>query len=75
MAQHTFRTIVRQAFPILLLFSFALSQSKTPSRVAPLKTIADVPLPGPAVRFDYQSRDPTTGRLYIAHMNADHLIS
>jgi DNA-binding beta-propeller fold protein YncE len=31
-------------------------------------------LPGPAVRFDYQSFDPTTGRLYIAHMNADRIV-
>ena len=41
---------------------------------APLKAVADVPLPGPAVRFDYQSLDASHGRLYIAHMNADHLI-
>jgi len=40
----------------------------------PLKKIADVPLPGPAVRFDYQSLDPSHGRLYIAHMNADQLV-
>jgi hypothetical protein len=41
---------------------------------APLKQVADVPLPGPAVRFDYQSIDPSHGRLYIAHMNADQLV-
>lgn len=41
---------------------------------APLKVIADVPLPGPAVRFDYQSFDPAHGRLYIAHMNANQLV-
>jgi DNA-binding beta-propeller fold protein YncE len=39
-----------------------------------LQLVAEVPLPGPAVRFDYQSFDPTDGRLYIAHMNADHLV-
>jgi YVTN family beta-propeller protein len=39
-----------------------------------LRIVADVPLPGPASRFDYQSLDPTDGRLYIAHMNADQLI-
>src|SRR2546425_761223 len=39
-----------------------------------LRTVVDVPLPGPAVRFDYQSLDSTSGRLYIAHMNADHLV-
>ncbi len=39
-----------------------------------LTLVADVPLPGPAVRFDYQSFDPSSGRLYIAHMNADQLV-
>src|SRR6202047_3581605 len=41
---------------------------------APLKQVADVPLPGPAVRFDYQSLDASHDRLYIAHMNADQLV-
>lgn len=41
---------------------------------APLKKVADVPLPSPAVRFDYQSLDASQGRLYIAHMNADQLV-
>src|SRR5215831_2833302 len=40
----------------------------------PLKRVADVPLPGPAVRFDYQSLDASHSRLYIAHMNADQLV-
>ena len=39
-----------------------------------LKLVADVPMPGPAVRFDYQSLDVEHGRLYIAHMNADQLV-
>ncbi len=39
-----------------------------------LEKVADVPMPGPAVRFDYQSFDPSSGRLYIAHMNADQLV-
>ena len=36
-----------------------------------LKQVAEIPLPGPAVRFDYQNLDAKNGRLYIAHMNAD----
>jgi len=44
------------------------------SKHAPLKKVADVPMPGPAVRFDYQSLDASQGRLYIAHMNADQLV-
>jgi len=39
-----------------------------------LTLVADVPMPGPAVRFDYQSLDTVNGRLYIAHMNADQLV-
>ena len=34
----------------------------------PLKQVADIRMPGPAVRFDYQSLDISSGRLYIAHM-------
>ena len=39
-----------------------------------LTTVAEIPLPGPAVRFDYQSLDPATDRLYIAHMGAGELV-
>jgi len=42
--------------------------------IASLQKIADVPMPGPAVRFDYQSMDSGSGRLYIAHMNAGQLV-
>jgi hypothetical protein len=42
--------------------------------VAPLELVADVPLSGAAVRFDYQSLDVANNRLYIAHMNADQLV-
>src|SRR3981189_1094898 len=41
---------------------------------SPLKIVADVPLPGAAVRFDYQYFDASRGRLYIAHMNANRLV-
>lgn len=39
-----------------------------------MQKVADIPMPGPAVRFDYQSLDAKNGRLYIAHMNADQLV-
>jgi len=55
-----------------------VSSSPGPSNPADkheiLRTVADVPLPGPAARFDYQSLDASDGRLYIAHMNADQLV-
>ena len=40
----------------------------------PLQRVASVPLPGPSNRFDYTSLDSTTGRLYIAHMDAGQLL-
>src|SRR5205085_9853411 len=48
----------------------------TPAHAAALllKTVADVPLPGGATRFDYQSFDPSTGRLYISHMGDGRLV-
>jgi DNA-binding beta-propeller fold protein YncE len=41
---------------------------------SPLVKVADIPLPGQAVRFDYQSLDQSQGRLYISHMNANQLV-
>ena len=46
----------------------------TADSALPVKLVANVPLPGPSNRFDYTSLDPTTGRLYIAHMNAGQLL-
>jgi DNA-binding beta-propeller fold protein YncE len=40
----------------------------------PLRLVDEVPLPGPANRFDYQSIDPIARRLYISHMNAGRLV-
>lgn len=45
-----------------------------PALGPPLRVVADVPLPGPAVRFDYQAVDTASGRLYVAHMNAGTLV-
>ena len=39
-----------------------------------MSLVANIPMPGPAVRFDYQSFNPSTGLLYISHMNASHLV-
>jgi DNA-binding beta-propeller fold protein YncE len=36
--------------------------------------VVDIPLPGPAVRFDYQTADTAANRLYISHMNAGELV-
>ncbi len=55
----------------VLLLPSLLQAAEAP---APLRVVAEVPLPGPAVRFDYQSLDAASGRLYISHMNADQLV-
>src|SRR5436309_15800030 len=41
---------------------------------APLRVVAVVPLPGSASRFDYQSLEPASGRLFISHMGAGQLV-
>lgn len=51
-----------------------LAQQATAQSNAALREVADIPMPGPAVRFDYQSFDAQHGVLYIAHMNANHLV-
>jgi DNA-binding beta-propeller fold protein YncE len=40
----------------------------------PLQLLKEYPLPGPPNRFDYQSVDPGTGRIYMNHMNAGRTI-
>jgi YVTN family beta-propeller protein len=41
--------------------------SESPGNI-PVRTLRDVPLSGSATRFDYQSFDANSGRLYIAHL-------
>jgi DNA-binding beta-propeller fold protein YncE len=55
-----------------LLEPVALSAQSAAGSV--LQPVADVPLPGGTGRFDYQSLDPKSGRLYIAHMGAGRLV-
>lgn len=55
------------SIPILLL---ALACRSTPAGPPQARVVADIPLPGPASRFDYGSLDPATGRLFLNHMGA-----
>ncbi len=41
---------------------------------APLRVVSDLPLPGGASRFDYQSYEAAAGRLFISHMGAGQLV-
>src|SRR5207247_6045991 len=58
--------------PVQAHWSGALPPASTAE--APLRLVADVPLPGSASRFDYQSLEPTSGRLFISHMGAGQLV-
>jgi DNA-binding beta-propeller fold protein YncE len=58
----------------LCLAVIAAAAAAQSAHQSPLQRVADIALPGAAVRFDYQSLDPSQGRLYIAHMNADQLV-
>lgn len=60
-------------FSLLISIHVALAQGQISGNQV-LKQVADIPMPGPAVRFDYQNLDVEHGRLYIAHMNADQLV-
>ena len=75
-AVHT-SEVVTLAFLIVTMGLAAARSSSAASddtKAAPLKRVADIPMPGPANRFDYQSLDATQGRLYISHMNASQLV-
>jgi DNA-binding beta-propeller fold protein YncE len=70
-------TVLTLAFLILAMGLEAARPSNAASentKHLPLKKVADIPMPGRAVRFDYQSLDASQGRLYIAHMNANQLV-
>ncbi len=68
-------TLCTSALVILLTPIPGVRAQSAESSASVLTKVADVPMPGPAVRFDYQAFDATSGRLYIAHMNADQLVS
>jgi DNA-binding beta-propeller fold protein YncE len=72
-----YRLIGSAAATLMLLLTAYLASSQNSKDElggSVLKEVAEIPLPGPAVRFDYQSLDGKNGRLYIAHMNADQLV-
>jgi DNA-binding beta-propeller fold protein YncE len=65
------RTNGRRLLGMLLLLAACAhaSPSSTSAARPPLVLVADVPLPGKPVRFDYQQIDSSKKRLFIAHMN------
>jgi DNA-binding beta-propeller fold protein YncE len=65
-----------RAAPVVCSAIISLTAAPAPkaSESVRLKQVADIPLPGAAVRFDYQSLDLAHHRLYIAHMGANQLV-
>ncbi len=64
-----------------LLIACSTSHTQAPATVQPsqeaiasglpLRMLTDIPLTGGTTRFDYQSFDSASGRLYIAHLGSD----
>src|SRR5215475_5161899 len=59
---------------IASVFVASTPEPAVPAEAPVLRRVVDVPLPGPAVRFDYQTSDTATNRLYLSHMNAGELV-
>lgn len=57
---------------VLFLFTCFAQKALAQGRL-PLEWVADIPLPGGASRFDYQSVDSVGGRLYVAHLGDNRL--
>ena len=75
--------LLASVFTVLLAFSSACgstSQGPTGTAAQPatgqarLTTVADVQLPGDTSRWDYQSLDPQSHRLFIAHLGAGEVV-
>jgi YVTN family beta-propeller protein len=64
------RTLLWPALAALVL----LAGSEVVKAQSFLKTVADVSLPGGTTRFDYQSLDPKSGRLYLSHMGDGNVV-
>src|SRR5215470_3902745 len=64
--------LMKRTIPLLLI-SLVLCGCAAKSG-GMLTKVTDVPLPGGSTRFDYQSLDPTTGRLYLSHMDDGTLV-
>ncbi len=62
------------ARPLLLVALLIVSLAAGRGSGLPLTPVASVPLPGAASRFDYESLDANTGRLFIAHLAASEVV-
>ncbi len=63
---------LRPRFLLLFLLGWACRFLTAGS--GPLRTVADIPLPGASSRFDYACLDPGAHRLYLNHMGAGEVV-
>ena len=63
------------AFVATAVVPVAPATAAPPPAALPLSLVADLPLPGGASRFDYQSVDAEHRRLYIAHLGDSSLVA
>jgi len=67
--------VSRPLFVTALVLIAYRASAQEPRPVPEWHVVADVLLPGRSARFDYQSLDPTTQRLWIAHMGAGEVLA
>lgn len=67
--------VIRCLAVLALLTGARHAAGQAPGSAVHWRVVADVPLPGRVGRFDYQSFDPTMGRLWIAHMGAGEVLA
>lgn len=72
-------TLLKMALGVLgcaaVLFDPALQASPPTANAGLLTPVADHALPGRATRWDYQSVDPESARLYIAHLGDSSVVA
>src|SRR3954453_14511220 len=66
--------LILLSISLLIAVGFFPLESGAQIQPAPLRLVAEIPVPGGIGRFDYQSLDPSDGRLYIAQMGAGRLL-
>ena len=63
-----FPTLIAAALAGVALAALARTPAQAVAPALPLQTLHDIILPGRLTRFDYESFDPRTGLLFIAHL-------
>ncbi len=69
------RIVLQYIFLLPAAAGLALGFKTPPRPSLPLRLIRDIPLPGRTTRFDYESYDPRTGLLFIAHLGDSEVLA